>query len=399
MSTLKEDFFKYLGQTTPQAMGVEISHARGCYLYGPAGEEYIDLISGFSVNNIGHSHPAILEAIREQSGRYLHTMVYGEYIQSPQVEYAKLLLTLLPDSLNQVYFVNSGSEAIEGAVKLAKRATGRHRLVSFRNSYHGSTQGALSLMGSERFKSAFRPLLPGITLLDFNQLSQLERITEETAAVVIEPIQAEAGVVEPLGDFLKQVRKRCNETGTLLIFDEVQTGFGRTGHLFALEAFGITPDILVLAKALGGGLPLGAFIANRDLMRQLSFDPVLGHITTFGGHPLSCAAGMAALKVILSDQLFLNAGRMGQLLKEELKHPLIKGYRGRGLLLAFTLETQEQVDLLFRNCRNFGFLFDLHLFDSCSFRVAPPLNITGEETRELIKRLKAALDWVKGQTT
>lgn len=392
MGSLKDKFFRYLAQTTPQSMAVEIHRAEGVYLYGPNGESYLDLISGFSVNNTGHHHPAIREAIRLQSESYLHTMVYGEYVQAPQVRYAQMLVSQLPESLQQVFFVNSGAEAIEGAMKLAKRHTGRPQLVSFEHAYHGSTHGALSLMGSETYKTAFRPLMPGTRQIPFNHPEAFDQITQQTAAVIVEPIQAEAGVIEPHGDFLNKLAQRCQETGSLLIFDEVQTGFGRTGTLFAFEQFGVVPDILVLAKALGGGLPLGAFIAGERLMRDLSHDPVLGHITTFGGHPLSCAAGMAAFQVILQDNLCENARQQGSYLLENLNHPLIVARRGRGLLLAFELENEAQLSHFFRTCQDFGFLFDLHLFNHTAFRVAPPLTITRDECDELIRRVTNSLD-------
>lgn len=392
MDSLKSDFLKYLGQTTPGPMGIEISHAEGCYLYSPSGDQYLDLISGFSVSNIGHHHPHVIEAIKKQADKYLHTMVYGEYIQSPQVEYAKLLVDHLPASLNQVFFVNSGSEAIEGAMKLAKRHTGRSQIISFRHAYHGSTHGALSLMGSERYKTAFRPLLPDTKQIEFNAADQLCQISKQTAAVFVEPIQAEAGIIEPTHDFLKKLKKRCLETGTLLVFDEVQTGFGRTGSLFALEQFEVEPDILVLAKALGGGLPLGAFIAPAEIMSDLSNQPALGHITTFGGHPLSCAAGMASLQVILDNKIYEKAKETGQYILENLNHPTITHKRGRGLLLGFQLQHKDQVEQFFRTCADFGFLFDLFLFDESSFRVAPPLIITPSETDDLIDRIQRSLD-------
>lgn len=392
MSGLKADFLKYLGQTSQGPIGIEIDHAKGCYLYSPEGKKYFDLISGFSVSNIGHGHPKVLEAIRKQSAKYLHTMVYGEYVQAPQVEYAKLLTTYLPPTLNQVFFVNSGSEAIEGAMKLAKRHTCRSQIIAFKNAYHGSTQGALSIMGSEAFKTAFRPLLPDIKFLDFNHPDQLDEISERTAAVVIEPIQAEAGIIEPQDDFLKKLSLKCREEGALLILDEIQTGFGRTGSLFAFEQFDLVPDMLVLAKALGGGLPLGAFISSRELMEDLTHEPVLGHMTTFGGHPLSCAAGLAALQVIIEENLIQNSVKMGQYIARNLIHPLIQSQRGRGLFQAFQVANPQQIDTFFKTCSQFGFLFDLFLFNGDSFRVAPPLIISEEDSDDLIKRIQKSLD-------
>jgi len=392
MNSLKSDFLRYLGQTNPTPLKVEIDHAKGCYLYSPSGEKYLDLISGFSVSNIGHGNPKVKQAIRDQLDRHLHTMVYGEYVQAPQVKYAKLLSQQLPDKLNKVFFTNSGTEAIEGAMKLAKRHTGRHEFISFRNAYHGSTHGALSIMGSEFYKTSFRPLLPSTRILDFNNFDQLNLISRQTAAVIVEPIQAEAGIIEPKNDFLKALRQRCNETQTLLILDEVQTGFGRTGSLFAFEQYGFVPDILVLAKALGGGLPLGAFIASSDLMEDLTHDPVLGHLTTFGGHPLSCAAGMAALEIILDEKLADKARSDGEYILQNMNHPLISEKRGRGLLLAFRLQKAEQVKQFFDICPENGLLFDLFLFNDDSFRIAPPLVISHDEREEMIKLINLSLD-------
>ena len=392
MSNLKADFLKYLGQTNQGPMGIEIDHAQGCYLYTTDGTKYLDLISGFSVSNVGHGHPKIKSAITTQLDKYLHTMVYGEFIQSPQIEYAKLITEQLPSELNQVFFVNSGSEAIEGAMKLSKRHTGRPEIFSFQKGYHGSTQGALSILGSENLKTAFRPLLPSTRLLEFNNIDQLDYITDNTAAVVVEPIQAEAGIIEPTDNFLQKLRKKCDDTGALLVLDEVQTGFGRTGKLFAFEHYGIVPDILVLAKALGGGLPLGAFIASSKLMSDLTHDPALGHMTTFGGHPLSCAAGKAALEVILSENLPEKALSNGQYILENINHPRITAKRGKGLLLAFQLENTDQASKFFTTCRDFGFLFDPYLFNDLSFRVAPPLVINEEEREDMIERIIRSLD-------
>ncbi len=389
---LKADFLRYLGQTTPFASGLEIVRADGVFLYSADGKRYFDLISGFSVNNIGHGNPHVKEAILRQLDKHLHIMVYGEYAQAPQVEYAKLLCSVLPESLNQVFFNNSGTEAIEGALKLAKRYTGRSELISFHKAYHGSTHGALSMMGDEHFKTAYRPLLPDTKLLEFNNFGQLNRITTRTAAVLVEPIQAEAGIIEPLNDYLIALRKRCDETGALLIFDEVQTGFGRTGSLFAFEQFGVVPDILVLAKALGGGLPLGAFISSQEMMKTLSNNPVLGHLTTFGGHPLSCASGKAALEVILNNHLPDAAREKGDWVLKNLNHKLILEKRGRGLLLGFKLPDEEKLNKLYHNCLDNGLLFDFYLFNKDSFRIAPPLTITQKELEELLNLIILSLD-------
>jgi len=392
MEHSKELFLKYLGQTSPYPVGLEIDHASGCYVYDPKGKRYFDLISGFSVSNIGHSNPEVISAIREQSGKYLHTMVYGEYILAPQVEFGKALIESLPASFNQVFFTVSGAEAVEGALKLAKRYTGRHGLVTFRNAYHGSTHGALSVMGDERYKTAFRPLLPSVSILDYNAFDQLDQITESTAAVIIEPIQAEAGIITPVPGFLPAVRNRCREVGALLLFDEVQTGFGRTGDLFALEHENVVPDILILAKALGGGMPLGAFISSLQIMNTLTFDPVLGHVNTFGGHPVSCAAGLAAFKIIRREKLYLRAREAEQMARELLVHPSIQEIRGRGMMLALKLDSEERVEKFFNLSLKQGLLFDYFLFCKDSIRFAPPLIISDQELTELCSLVVETLD-------
>jgi acetylornithine/succinyldiaminopimelate/putrescine aminotransferase len=370
-------------------MMLEIEKAEGVFLYGPSGEKYLDMVSGVSVSNIGHRHPRVTEAIVKQTEKYLHLMVYGEIIQSPQVKYAGRLAEILPPTLNSTYFVNSGSEAVEGALKLAKRYTGRSAIVYFRNAYHGSTHGALSVQGSELFRSAYRPLLPETRQVEFNTSESLKAIGEETACVIAEPVQAEAGVILPDRDFLKALRKRCNEYGALLIFDESQTGFGRTGTMFAFERYGTIPDILILAKALGGGMPLGAFISSREIMSVLSVNPQLGHITTFGGHPVCCAAGLASLEVILEEDLAARCNEKSILLKEELKHKAIAGIRGEGLLLAVQLKNPEAVSRIIQRAPEYGLILDYFLFCSDAFRIAPPLTITEDEIkygcRQLLK--------------
>jgi acetylornithine/N-succinyldiaminopimelate aminotransferase len=392
MDGSKELFLKYLGQTSPYPIGLEISRAKGCYLYDPSGKKYLDLISGFSVSNLGHSNPRIIDAICEQAGSYLHTMVYGELIQSPQVRYAKELVNNLPENLNQVFFVNSGSEAVEGALKLAKRYTGRHELVCFTNAYHGSTHGALSVMGNEMFKTAFRPLVPSVRILEFNNINALDAISTATAAVIIEPIQAEAGILPGKTDFFKALSNRCREVGALLLFDEIQTGFGRTGTLFAFEQLGVIPDILLLAKALGGGMPLGAFIAPSDIMSALTHHPVLGHITTFGGHPVSCAAGLASLQIILEDKFFLKARDLEKLIRRKLIHPAILEIRGKGLLLAAKLDSEDRVHRFSNLCPANGLLFDSFLFCKDSIRIAPPLIMSDEEAEEMCALIIKVLD-------
>ena len=372
-------FFRHLGQTSPAPMLLEIDRAEGVYLFGNDGKQYIDLISGVSVSNIGHRHPKVVEAVKRQVDNYMHLMVYGEIIQSPQVQYAARLAELLPKGLNVCYFVNSGSEAVEGALKLAKRFTGRSRIISCKNAYHGSSHGALSIQGSEDFKTAFRPLLPDTHLIEFNNTQALKQIDNHTACVVIEPVQAEGGVIFPENDFLKKARERCDETGALLIFDEVQTGFGRIGHLFAMERFGVTPDIVLFAKALGGGMPLGAFISSHEIMSSLASNPVLGHITTFGGHPVCCAAGLAALEVLLEENLIENCRAMSKLFKENLNHHAIKEVRGEGLLLAVELNDPHLIKNVVARAAEFGLILYYFLFCDNAFRIAPPLSINREE--------------------
>lgn len=392
MEHSKELFLKYLGQTSPYPVGLEIDHASGCYVYDPEGKKYFDLISGFSVSNIGHSNPEVIAAIREQSGKYLHTMVYGEYIQAPQVAYGQALIESLPASFDQVFFTVSGAEAVEGALKLAKRFTGRHGLVTFRSAYHGSTQGALSVMGDELYKTAFRPLLPSVSILDYNAFDQLNQITESTAAVIIEPVQAEAGIITPVPGFLPAVRKRCLEVGALLLFDEIQTGFGRTGDLFAFEHEDVVPDILILAKALGGGMPLGAFISSRQIMNTLTFDPVLGHVNTFGGHPVSCAAGLAAFQIIRREKLWLRAREIETMARQLLIHKSIVEIRGRGMMLALKLDSEKRVENFFNISLKQGLLFDYFLFCKDSIRFAPPLIISDQEVAELCALVVETLD-------
>jgi acetylornithine/succinyldiaminopimelate/putrescine aminotransferase len=372
-------FLKYVGQTSANPLQLEISEAKGIYLYTPEGKQYIDLVSGVSVSSLGHAHPAIIEAVKLQSEKYLHLMVYGEFVQSPQTQYAEWLINKLPAHLNNVFYVNSGSEAIEGAMKLSKRYTGRPEIVAFCKAYHGGTQGALSIIGDKKFQSGFLPLLPGIRHLEFNAKENLDLINRRTAAVIVEPIQAEAGIIEPKDDFLKSLRRKCNETGTLLVFDEIQTGFGRTGRNFAFEHYDVSPDIICFAKSFGGGLPLGAFVSSSEIMKTLTFDPPLGHITTFGGHPLSCAAGLAAQKYIEEHKLIDHVNAMEILYRDLLRHEAIVKIRGKGLFLA--VEFNEMIDgpTLMKNIFNNQIIVDQFLFCNNAFRIAPPLNIKKEE--------------------
>ena len=385
-------FLTCLGQTSPQPLLIEIESAKGVWLFGPGGEKYFDLVSGVSVSNTGHSNEYVISAVKRQLDKYMHLMVYGELIQSPQVDYAQKLTGVLPDRLETVYFVNSGSEAVEGAVKTARKYTSRSRLVSFKNAYHGSTLGALSLYGEDSFKSWFMPLIPETVQAEFNEPGSLSVITEDTAAVIVEPIQAEAGIIVPENNFLEAVSDRCREVGALLIFDEIQTGFGRTGSLFACERYKVIPDIICLAKSLGGGMPLGAFISSKDIISSLSDKPALGHITTFGGHPVSCAAGLASLEYIINNNLHTASLEKGKRFREGLKHKEIKEIRGEGLFLSVKLSSAElAAEFISRGTKN-GLILDQFLFCRDSFRISPPLIITNEEIDYAVDLILKSLD-------
>jgi acetylornithine/N-succinyldiaminopimelate aminotransferase len=392
MLTNRQLFLMHLGQTSLAPMMLEIVRAEGVYMYGPDGKKYIDLISGVSVSNTGHSHPKVVEAVKNQVDSYMHLMVYGEIIQSPQVKYADRLTGILPPELNSCYFVNSGSEAVEGALKLAKRFTGKSRIISFKNSYHGSTHGALSIQGSEFYKNAYRPLLPDTFQICFNDEKSLDSIDNNTACTIIEPVQGEAGVIYPENDFLLKIRNRCNSTGSLLIFDEIQTGFGRIGSMFAIDRFGVVPDILLLAKALGGGMPLGAFISSREIMSALVSNPSLGHITTFGGHPVCCAAGLASLNVIIDEKLAEGCNSKSTVFKQELALQLISEVRGEGLLLAVQLIDPVYVQYVIAHAPDYGLILDYFLFCDNAFRIAPPLIISEDEISMACRQLKKLLD-------
>ncbi len=385
-------FLRYLGQTSLEPLALEIVKAEGAKLWDADGREFIDLIGGISVCNVGHRHPKILEAVYKQLDAYLHIMVYGELIQSPQVKFAKLLVENLPPSLNNVFFTASGSEATEGAMKLAKRSTGRTGIVAFNNSYHGSTQGSLSLIGDEYWRNAFRPLLPGVSHLQYNSLGSLEQITINTACVVAETIQAEAGVLVPQHDWLKALAERCRETGALLVLDEIQSGFGRNGTLWAFEQFEVIPDILLLGKALGGGMPLGAFIADKKLMNNLTENPVLGHINTFGGHPVSCAAGMAALNALVEENIINEVFIKEKLFLASLIHSKIKSVRSRGLMIAVELEDHSTIKKLIGLLMAKGVFTDWFLFAPNCFRIVPPLNISDEEISLACAKIRVCLD-------
>jgi acetylornithine/succinyldiaminopimelate/putrescine aminotransferase len=388
----RELFFQHVAQTSPAPLALEIVKAEGSLLYDAAGKEYIDLIGGISVANTGHRHPKVIAAIQKQLDAYLHIMVYGEFVETAQVQYAQLLTKNLPASLNSVFFTNSGAEAVEGAMKLAKRITGRTEVAAFNNSYHGSTQGALSIIGSEYWRNAFRPLLPGITHLEYNSFSSIEEITTNTACVFIEIVQAEAGIIVPAKEWIQAVRKKCTETGTLFILDEIQTGFGRTGKLWGFENFDIVPDILLLGKALGGGMPLGAFIADQNLMQALTDNPVLGHITTFGGHPVCCAAGMAAMKVLLEENMINDIKKKQELFQSLLIHPKIKAVRSFGLWLAVEFDSFEMNKKIIDSCIQQGVVTDWFLFASNCLRISPPLSITAAQIENSCRCILNALD-------
>jgi len=385
-------FLQHVAQTSPEPLGLEVERAEGIYIYDTSGKRYIDVIAGISVSNVGHCHQKVVQAIQQQAQTYMHTLVYGEFVMSPQVQLAKYLSDLLPENLNAVYFTNSGAEATEGAMKLAKRYTGKSEIISCINSYHGSTQGALSLLGDEFFKSAFRPLLPDTKQIRYNNLEDIDLITERTAAVFLESVQAEAGVIAPTKEFLQAVRKRCDETRTLLVFDEIQTGCGRTGKMFAFEHFGIIPDIILLAKGLGGGMPIGCFISDKKIMQTLTHNPVLGHITTFGGNAVCCAAALACIQTIHQEELYKTVQQKEILFLELLQHQKIKKINSFGLLIAVYLDAFDEVHKVIQYCLKNGLITDWFLFANNCLRIAPPLIITEAQIRESCKILLEALD-------
>ncbi|PQJ10989.1 aspartate aminotransferase family protein [Flavipsychrobacter stenotrophus] len=384
-------FQQHLAPTSPAPVGLEITSASGNYLYGVDGKAYLDIIGGISVCNIGHCHPAVVKAIQDQSQQYLHIMVYGELVQSPQVKYAQALAAHLPANLDCVYFTNSGSEATDGALKLARRYTGRTDVICCNNSYHGHTIGALSVMGDEYWRNAFRPLLPGVWHYDYNADKLINAINEQTSCVIVETIQAEAGVITPKDNWLQRLRTKCTEMGALLIFDEIQCGFGRTGKLWGFEHYNVIPDIVLLGKALGGGMPLGAFISSNQIMTSLSADPVLGHISTFGGHPVCCAAGMASLQALDDEHIVEQVANKEQLFLALLKHPAIKEVRSAGLLMAVDLDNAEHVQETLHRCLDKGLFSDWFLFAPGCIRIAPPLTITEEEIEKACAILLSCL--------
>ncbi len=388
-----QDFYHHLAQTSPFPVGIEITHAKGSWLYGPKNQRWLDLISGIGVNNIGHSHPHVIQAIEEQIHKHMHVMVYGEFMQAPQTRFAKELTSLLPGPLDMCYFVNSGTEANEAAIKLAKRVTGRSELISMHQSYHGSTNGSLSISGNPTKQGAFQPLLPEVKFIHFNSHKDLKHITEETAGVFVEVIQGDAGVRIADADYLKALRERCTETGALLIIDEIQSGFGRTGEWFAFQHYDIIPDAITIGKAMAGGLAMGGLIAAKQHLMQFTEKPMLGHITTFGGHPVNCAAGIANLAVMHKEISFEHVHQMGAHIKKELcSHSKVKAVRQLGLMLAVDLNHPSEVDQLVNYCIENGVIVYRFLSTAHAFRLAPPLNITLEELNYGLKVIRTGLD-------
>lgn len=392
---MKEDFFKYQAQTSPTPLEVEVSHAEGSYIYSTDGTKHLDFVAGVSACTLGHRHPRVINAIQDQLGKYLHVMVYGEYIQKPAVDFCKLLVQHLPENLNKTYLVNSGTEAIEGALKLAKRVTGRSQIISCINAYHGNTQGSMSILGNEERKSAFRPLLPDVNFIEFNNEEHILQITSKTAAIVLETIQGSAGFVTPENDFLLKVRKRCDEVGAMLILDEIQPGFGRTGKLFGFQNYNVTPDILVMGKGMGGGMPVGAFTANEKHMDLLSHDPKCGHITTFGGNPVIAAASLATLQELLETDLMEQTLVKEQLFRSLLKHPLITAIHGLGLMLAPMTPSAEITNQVILKCRDKGLILFWLMFEGRAIRITPPLTISEDEIREGCAMILEALDEIQ----
>ena len=393
---LRKQFLRHVAQTSPAPQLIEVARAEGVYFYTPEGKRYYDLISGVSVNNVGHGNAAVVEAVQRQVADYMHIMVYGEMVERPQVEYARLLAECLPEPLDTVYFLNSGAEAVEGALKLAKRYTARTEMISMRRAYHGSTHGAMSMMGApegEEWKNAFRPLLPDTKAIRFNCFEDLELITTRTACVLCEPVQGEAGVRPPEVGYLQALRKRCDEVGALLIFDEIQMGMGRSGEMFAMQKYGVVPDIVCLAKAFGGGMPLGAFISSQKIMSTLTHDPVLGHITTFGGHPVCCAAGLAAMRYLIDNQVVEDVERKGAMYESLLQdHPAVKEIRRSGLLLAVELGESAKLYKIMDHFIEEGILSDWFLFCDTAFRISPPLVISDDEIRDSVRIIRRCLD-------
>ena len=379
---MKQDFLKYQAQTSPYPLGMEISHAIGSYIYDTNHKKYLDFVAGVSACALGHQHPRVNEAIKNQLDKYSHVMVYGEYAQSPAVDYCKLLVSLLPPQLNKVYLVNSGTEACEGALKLVRRVTGRSQLISCHNAYHGNTMGSMSVMGFEERKQVFRPLIPDVDFITFNNEDDLQKITTKTAGIILESIQGGAGFIQPTNDFLLKVKQRCEEVGALMIIDEIQPGFGRTGKLFGFENYNVVPDVIIIGKGMGGGMPVGGFIANSNHMDLLSHDPKLGHITTFGGHPVIAAACLATLQEITETDLINQTLIKEKLFRELLVHPLITEIRGKGLMLTAMTKDPEITNQVIFKCQDKGLILFWLLFEGCAIRITPPLTITEDEIKE-----------------
>ena len=388
----RQFFLQHLAQTSPKPIGLEVSRAEGIYIHDTEGKAYIDLIAGFSVCNIGHSHPKVIAVIEQQIKKYMHVIVYGEFIQSPQVLYAKALLSLLPENLQSIYFTNSGAEAAEGAMKLAKRVTKRTRIVAFEGAYHGSTQGALSVMGDEYFRNAYRPLLPDVMHLRYNNMEDIELIDHHVACVMVEPVQAETGITAASAEWLKALRAKCDALCILLIFDEIQSGFGRTGTLFAFEQYGVVPDILLTGKALGAGLPLGAFISSPAMMGTLTYAPVLGHITTFGGNPVACAAGIAGLEVLLESGWMDEVKAKEKYLVDALTHPSILNKKHKGLWMSLQFASPEITKKIAAHCVANGVITDWFLFAEDRIRIAPPLSITMDELKIAMQKIIESIE-------
>ncbi len=379
-------FLNHVAQVSPKPMDLEIVKANGVYLYDAEGKSYIDFISGISVSNVGHCHPNVVKAIQQQAETYMHLMVYGEYVQSPQIKLAKALTDVLPKNLNSVFYTNSGTEATEGALKLAKRVTERTEIICFKNAYHGSSHGSLSVMGNEEFKQAFRPLLPDVRILEYNSIDDVDKyITSKTAAVILEPVQSETGYTVATNEFLQAIRKKCDDHCALLILDEIQNGFGRSGTFFAFEQTGIVPDVLLLAKGMGGGMPIGCFISSQKLLNEFTHSPVLGNINTFGGNAVCCAASLACLETIRSEKLLDNIEHKSKLIRSLLIHPAIKHIKGKGLMLSLDFEDTDLNFKIIETCIKNGLIVDWFLFNSYSMRIAPPLVITDEEIKEACK--------------
>ncbi|MGM0934222.1 MAG: aspartate aminotransferase family protein [Bacteroidota bacterium] len=396
---MKEDFLKYQAQTTPHPLALEVSHAKGSYIYTTDGLKHLDFVAGVSACSLGHCHPRVVEAIKEQAEKYLHVMVYGEYAQKPAVELTKLLAQHFPGSLEKTYLTNSGTEAIEGSLKLTRRFTGRTQILAAKNAYHGNTMGSLSLMDYEERQKPFRPLLGDIGFISFNSEADLEKITDKTAAVIVETIQGGAGVILPKDNYLKKLKERCNEVGALLILDEIQPGFGRTGKLFGFENFDVVPDIVAMGKGMGGGMPIGAFSASSEIMDSLSDNPKMGHITTFGGHPVIAAAALATLKEITETDLMAEVLEKEKLIRKTLVHPLIKEIRGMGLMLALILPSEEIANEVILRCKEQQLILFWLLFEKKAIRITPPLTISKEETLKACGIILDILDEIDNQET